>query len=102
MLEVDVELALDHLLGGGDDGLADARIELAECDVGLGRGALDHAQGAHYGGRLLLPADPEVLQTPLGLRRPVAVGRNLDRPEGVGLGPGGGHGWSSRAATARV
>ena len=52
-----VELAVDHLLGGRDDGLADLRVEPPERHVGLGGGALDDAQRAHDRLGLLLPAD---------------------------------------------
>ena len=58
--EMVVELAVDHFLGGRDDGLADLRVELAQRHVGLGRGALDDAQRAHHRQRLLLPADLEI------------------------------------------
>ena len=41
-----VELAVDHLLRGRDDRVADLRIEPAELHVGLGGGALDDAERA--------------------------------------------------------
>ena len=37
-------------------------------------------------------ADPEILARALGLRAPIAVGGDLDRAEGVGLGAGRGAG----------
>src|SRR5215472_14170129 len=89
--ELGVELAVDDLLRGRDDRRALLRIELAHRHVGLGAGALDDAERAHDRQRLLLPADLEVLQRALGLRAPIVLGRDLDRPEGVGLGAGGGH-----------
>ena len=89
--EVLVELAVDHLLGGGDDGFAEPGIELAQGHVGFGGGPLDHAQGPDHRQGLLLPPDLEVAQAALRLRRPVAIGRNLDGSEAVGLGSGRGH-----------
>src|SRR6185312_13839558 len=85
---------------GRDDRLADFRIELAQRHVHLGRRALDDAQRPHHRLRLLLPADPEVLQRALGLRAPVAVGRDLDRAKGVGFGSRRGHLAPRRAKSA--
>ena len=86
--EMIVELAFGHFLRGLDDGLADLRVELAEVHVHLGRGALDQAERPDDRRRLLLPADREILERPLGLRPPVAVGGDLDRAERIGLGAG--------------
>ncbi len=83
--EVRVELAFHNLVRGGDDGLADGRVELAEVHVGLGGGALDDAERADNRQRLLLPADAEILERALRLRAPILVGRNLDGTEGVGF-----------------
>ena len=44
--EVAVQLALGHLGGGVDDGVADLFVEVAELHVGAGRRALHHAEGA--------------------------------------------------------
>ena len=61
------------------------RVEPAEAHVGLRRGALDDAERPHDRLGHALAADREVLDRALGLRAPVAVGRNVDRSEGVGL-----------------
>ena len=90
--EVLVELAVDHLLRGLDDGLADGLVEAAQRHVGFRRGALDDAERAHHGQRLLLPADLEIAERALRLRAPVFRGIDLDGAEGVGLGAGLGHG----------
>jgi len=89
--EVVVELAVDHLLGRGDDGRADLRVEAAQLHVGLGGGALDDAQGPDHRPRLLLPADLEVAEAALRLGAPIDVGGDLDGAEGVGFGAGRGH-----------
>ena len=62
----------------------------AEILVHQGGGLLHEAQGVHQRRRHVLGADLEVLDRALGLRAPVAMRRDLDRPEGVGLGAGGG------------
>ena len=72
--EVLVELAVDHLLRGGDDGLAELRVEPAERHVRFRRGALDDAERAHDRHGLLLPADLEIAERALGLRAPIFVG----------------------------
>ena len=59
------------------------------------RGALlEHAEGAddRTGEAEPVDADREVLDRALGLRTPVAVGRNVDRTHRVGLGAEHGHG----------
>ena len=86
--EVRVELALDHLVGGPDDRLADLRVEAAEVHVHLGGGALDDAETADDRLGHAFAADREILDRTLGLRAPIAVGRNLDRAEAVGLACG--------------
>src|SRR5262249_48921028 len=63
-------------------------IDQLERPVHLGGGALDDSQRADQRPRHPLGADPEVLDRALGLRAPIAIGRHLDRAEGVGLGPG--------------
>ena len=86
--EMIVELAVDHLLRGLDDGARAAGVEQAERAVDLGGGALDDAERADQRPRHALGADAEVLDRALGLRAPIAVGRHLDRAEAVGLGAG--------------
>ena len=85
-----VVLTGHHLGGGGGDGLGHLRVEGAEILVHQGGGLLHHPEGMDQGGRHLLGADLEILDRALGLRAPVAMGRNLDGAERVGLGPGGG------------
>ena len=89
-----VELAVDHLLRGLHDGLADGLVEAAQRHVGLCRRALHDAQGADHGQGLPLPADLEIAQGPLGLGAPIAAGINLNGSERVGFGTGLGHGRS--------
>ena len=89
--EMVVQLAVDDLVGRVDDRVADGGVELAQRHVGLGGGALDDAQGADDGQRLLLPADLEVAEAALGLSPPVAVRSDLDGAEGVGFGAEAGH-----------
>ncbi len=84
--EVIVELALDHLLGGGDDGLAEIGVHFAERHVGLGGGPFDDPEGAHDGGGLGFPADFEIAEGALGLGAPIPGGVDLDRAKGVGFG----------------
>ena len=86
--EMIVELALGDLLSGPDDGGADLGVELAEVHVDLGGGALDEPEGADDRRWLPLPADREVFQRALRLGAPVAVGRDSDFAEGVGLDAG--------------
>ena len=58
--EMIVELAVDHLLGGRDDGAHAARVEQLERMIDLGGGALDDAERADQGPRHALGADAEV------------------------------------------
>src|ERR1043165_6449377 len=81
-----VELALDHLLRGGDDFFAELCVEVAKVRVRLGRSALDDTQRTHQGQRLLLPADLEIVQRSLRLRTPITVNRNLYGSKGIGFG----------------
>ena len=59
----------------------------AEVLVDLGGGLLEDAEGADQLARHDVVADIEMNQRALGLRSPVTVGRNLDRPHAVGFGP---------------
>ena len=87
--EMIVELALDHLAGGADDGAGAARIEQAEFPVGLRGGELDDAERMDDRHRHAVLADLEVLPRAFGLRAPIAIGGNVDRTETVGLAAGG-------------
>ena len=84
-----VELAVDHLARGADDGAGAALVEQPELAIGFGRGKLDDAKRANDVHRHPVLADAEILPRSLGLRAPIAVGGNLDRTEAVGLGAGG-------------
>ena len=88
--ELVVVAAVDHLGGRGGDGLGHLRIEPAEILVHQGGRLLDEAEGVDERRRHVLGADLEVLDRALGLRAPIPVRRDLDRPEGVGFRAGGG------------
>ena len=62
--------------------------ERAAVAVDHGRRLLEDAERADQLPREALVADAEVVERPLGLRAPVAVGGDLDRPHRVGLGAG--------------
>ena len=81
------ELAVDHLLGGARDRVGEPRLERPCSRLTLAAARLTMAERAHERRRHGLAADPEVLQAALGLGAPVAIGRHLDRTEGVGLDP---------------
>ena len=83
-----VELAGDHFGRGRGDRLAELLVELAELHVGLRRRLLQQAEGADQRDRHALAADLEILQRPLGLRAPIAVGRHLDVAHGIGFDAG--------------
>ena len=80
-----VELSVDHLARGADDGTRPALVDQAEFAVGFGGGELDDAERANNRHRHPVVADAEILPAAFGLRAPVAVGRNLDSTEAVGL-----------------
>ena len=84
-----VELAVDHLARGADDGAGAALVEQPEFAIGFRRSQLDDAERANDRHRHPVMADAEILPRTLGLRAPVAIGGNLDRTEAVGLGAGG-------------
>jgi hypothetical protein len=85
-----VELAGEDLVRGADDELGLVAREVAIGCVHQGAGLLQLPEGAHHLDRHLVVADCEVMQGALGLRAPVAIGGDVDRPHGVGLGPGRG------------
>src|SRR5690606_17376013 len=69
--------------------------ERAERAVGERRGLLEDAQRANHGTREVFAADAEVMERPLGLRAPVAVGGDLNRAHAVGFDAGVGA-WQGR------
>ena len=86
--EMVVQLPLDHLIGGLEDGLTQFRIQLAQRHIGLGGGLLDDAQRANDRQGLRFPADLEVAQAALRLRAPVAAGGHIDRAKGISFDAG--------------
>src|SRR5258708_8085268 len=88
-----VELAIDHLLRGANDGGAKFRVEMAQSHVGFGGCAFHDTQRPHDWKRLPFHADFEIAERTLGLRAPITVGRNFDGAERVGLGAGFCHGF---------
>ncbi len=87
--KVPVELAVDHLARGADDGAGAAPVEQPEFAIGLGGSKLDHAERMNDRHRHPLITDAEISPRPFGLGTPVAIGGNVDRAEAVGLGTGG-------------
>ncbi len=85
-----VELALDHLARGADDGIGPALVEQAEFNVGLRCGELDDAERMHERDRHAVDADAKILARALGLRPPIAIGGDLDGTKTVGLDAGRG------------
>ena len=88
--ELGVEVTGDDLIAGLGDELGDVGGQLAELGVGQGGGLLEDPQGLDHGAAPHegLAADVEVVQAPLGLGPPVAVGVHLDGAHGVGFGAG--------------
>ena len=94
--EMIVELALDHLARGADDGVGAALVEQAELEVGLCGRKLDDAERMHERDRHAVDADAEILARAFGLRPPIAIGGDFDGTETVGLDAGRGAGESSQ------
>ena len=68
---------------------AELGVEAAVARVDPRRRLLDEAEGVDDLDRhLLARAEREILDRALGLRAPIGVGRDLDRPEAVGFGAG--------------
>jgi hypothetical protein len=84
-----VELAVDHLARGADDGAGAALVDQPKLAVGFRRRQLDDAERANDRHRHPVMADPEILPGAFGLRAPVAIGGHLDRSKTVGLHAGG-------------
>ncbi len=80
-----VELSVDHLAGGAGNGAGALGVEQAEFAIALCGGKFDDAERPDDRLRHALLADPEVVAGAFGLRAPVAVGGDLDRPERVGF-----------------
>ena len=80
---VRVERAGDGLVGGAQDGVALPVGQPAGRGVDQRAGLLDHAIGVVDGLRHEVAADVEMQQRTLGLRTPVAVGRNLHVAHGI-------------------
>ena len=87
--KVPVELAVDHLARGADDGAGAAPVEQSEFAIRLGGSKLDHAERMNDRHRHPLITDAEISPRPFGLGTPVAIGGNVDRAETVGLAAGG-------------
>ena len=81
--EVVVQLAVDHVLGGTGDGLGDLRFQIVQLRVGARGRLLDDAQRADHRPGQAFAADGEVDQRALGLRAPVAIGRDLQVSERI-------------------
>ena len=87
--EVVVERAVGDLTRGVGDQAAELGVELSVLDVGERGGLLQDPHGPHdlHGHAIGVgPADREMVDRPLRLRTPVAVARDLDRAQRVGLG----------------
>lgn len=82
--EVAVELAGDDLVGSLADGLRNLWVE-AKVLVDGGSGLLEHTESLDegLGHALLVSTNVKVLEGPLSLGTPVAVGRDLEGTEGV-------------------
>jgi len=66
-----------------------AAIEQAEFAIGFGGGEFDHRQRVDDRHRHSVMTDAEVAPGTFGLRPPIAIGGDVDRPKTVGLGAGG-------------
>ena len=80
-----IELAIDHLLRRGDDGVGEGLIELAEGGIRLRRTLFDDAKRMNERKRHSLAANLEVAEAPLRLSAPVVIGWNIDWAERIGL-----------------
>jgi hypothetical protein len=80
-----VELAGDDLVGDLDDRLCPPRLEHAEFEIGFRCCPLDDRKRRDQRARHAFLADAEVDARALGLRAPVPIGYDFDRPHGIGL-----------------
>ncbi len=78
-----IVLALDDVLRRAGNRLGQGAVEFAEVLVDEGRGLFHEGKTMGQGDGHPLAADLEVLERPLRLGAPEAVGGNLDRSEGV-------------------
>src|SRR5438128_2482986 len=83
--ELVCQFAADHLVGGFDDGLAKLLAQHAQGHIDQGRSLFLDAQRPHQRPWHDFFADVEIHQAALGLRAPVLIGGDLDRPRGIGL-----------------
>jgi hypothetical protein len=94
--ELVVEVASSHFGRGLLDRLGEVGVEPADARIHPRRRLFDEAQGMDdFQRHLLARAEREVADRPLGLRPPISVRLDLERPEAVGFGAGVGHGSSS-------
>jgi hypothetical protein len=84
-----VELAVDDLARGADDGAGAALVDEPKLAIGFGGGKLDDRERVDDRHRHPALADAEVSPSPLRLRAPIAIGGDIDRAEAVGLGARG-------------
>ena len=103
--KVIVEVAVDDVLGGGDDEVAHFGVELLEGHVGLGGGLLEDAESTNHAQRHGVVTDVKIQKRTSGLATVVTVGRDLEFTHGVGfdahvtfrcLGTQGLRWWSNR------
>src|SRR5207245_7912082 len=80
-----VELAVDDLWRGRGEGWRTGPRQEAELAIGLGRGALDHAEGADEAARHRLTRDRKVEDGTLRGRAIVGVGRDVHLAHRVAL-----------------
>ncbi len=83
--EVIVKLSLDHLVRCLYDQLHLLVRQFAQFFIHERRGFLENTQRSNHLARHPVVADVEVVQRPLSLSAPVAIGSYLDRPHRVGF-----------------
>jgi hypothetical protein len=86
--EMPIEAAVGHLLRRVGNGEGARRVENAELAVGLCRDPFDERERVDQRQGNAFAADAEMLQRPLGLGPPIAVGGDLDFTERISLRPG--------------
>ena len=83
--EVVVKMAVDHVLGGGDDEVAHLGVKLLEGHVGLGSGLFEDTKSSNHAQRHGVVANVKIQQRPSGLTAVVAVGGDFEFAHGVGF-----------------